>query len=75
MTLTIFLNNTIEICTSLTEIFISVMSVFMAPPLVLYIGIVLFLIIIITIHEAIHMFRGQKYRSDAKILWDKSQKK
>lgn len=46
MGLTTFLNDLIEICTFLTDMFISLMSIFMEPPLSIFIGCLLFLIII-----------------------------
>lgn len=46
MGLTTFLNDLIEICSFLTEMFISLMSVFMKPPLNIFIGCLLFLIIL-----------------------------
>lgn len=46
MGLTTFLNDLIEICTFLTEMFISLMSIFMEPPLSIFIGCLLFLIIL-----------------------------
>lgn len=46
MDLTTFLTNLTEIVTALTTMFTSIMSVFMEPPLVLYVGLGIFLTII-----------------------------
>lgn len=45
VTLTDFLANLTEIVTSLTTMFTSIMSVFMEPPLVIYVGLGIFLTI------------------------------
>lgn len=45
MTLTTFLTNVTEIVTALTTMFVSIMSVFMEPPLVLYVGLGVFMTI------------------------------
>lgn len=60
MTLTTFLNDIIEISTFLTEMFISIMSIFTETPLNIYIGIVLFLIFIVIIEGFIKNVRGNK---------------
>lgn len=60
MGLTTFLNDLIEICTFLIEMFISIMSIFMEAPLNIYIGIVLFLIFIVIIEGFMKNVRGKK---------------
>lgn len=46
MTLTEFLANLTEIVTALTTMFTSVMAVFMEPPLSLFIGIAIFVMVV-----------------------------
>jgi len=46
MTLTTFLANLTEIVTSITGMFTSVMSVFMEPPLVVFVGLGIFSFVI-----------------------------
>lgn len=46
MDLTSFLANLTEIVTALTTMFTSIMSVFMEPPLVVYVGISIFSFVI-----------------------------
>lgn len=46
MTLTTFLANLTEIVTALTTMFTSIMSVFMEPPLVIYVGLGIFMAIV-----------------------------
>jgi hypothetical protein len=43
MTLTTFLNNLVEIVTALTDIFINAMTVFMEPPLIIFVEISIFI--------------------------------
>lgn len=46
LTLTEFLTNLTEIVTALTTMFTSVMEVFMEPPLSLFIGIAIFVMVV-----------------------------
>lgn len=75
MSLSIFLNNLSEIVTGLTTIFVSIMSVFMQPPLIIYIGIALFLVIITSVHYLLILSRSKQYIKKASILKLESEQK
>ena len=65
-TLTQFIGNISEIVTAITTMFTSVMIIFMEPPLSIFIGIALFLTLLLVIQHAMYISRSKQYNIAAK---------
>ena len=75
MILTEFLSNLSEIITALTVMFKAILPLFMEPPLSLFIGIVLFLTILVVIQHMIYSLHSNQYNISARKLRLESEQK
>lgn len=75
MILTEFLNNLSEIITALTAMFKAILPLFMEPPLSLFIGIAIFLILLVAIQYLIYSLRSKQYVKNANKLKIESEQK